>query len=266
MAAPLCKTEAIAVRSAAWSETSRIVTWITRDFGRLATVLKGAQRPRNAFLGQVDLLYTCEVVFYHSMQHGVTHVARECAPLKMRTAFRTDWRALAAASYLADLVARAALVEAPHGGLYRYLDGALDLLAARPRTGSLLLWLELKLLDQLGLTPRLGHCAGCGRELEPGRTAAHLSPARGGILCAACAALDPAAPPPARPDLLATLQFWQRSDEPGAALNTRLVPRQREELERFLGGFLVHHLDLQLPGRAIAFDLANRPRPATAAA
>lgn len=265
MSAPLCKTVGVATRIAAWSETSRIVTWITRDYGRLATLLKGAQRPRSVFLGQVDLLYTCELVFYHSVQHGVTHVMRECDPLRPRPTFRTDWRALSAGSYLADLVARLAPVEAPQPGLFAFLDRALDLLATHPQTASLLLWLELKLLDQLGLTPRLQHCAGCARALEPGRTETLLAPARGGLLCAACAQADRSGTRPVRPDLLATLQFWHRSREPGAALHTRLGELQRGEMESFLGSFLGHHLDLELPGRALALDLAGRPRPATRA-
>lgn len=262
MSSALCKTRGIVTRVAPYSETSRVVTWITRDFGRLATILKGAQRARSMFLGQVDYFYTCELVFYHSVHHGVTHVARECSPEKARPAFRTQWRAMATASYLTDLVARLTPVEAPHPELFEFLDGALDLMSAGQASDSLLLWLELRLLDQLGLTPRLQHCAICSKALEPGRTATRLAPARGGVVCDDCARNEPAGLRPIRPDLLATLQFWQRSRDHGAALHTRLGAHQRAEMEAFLGSFLVHHLELDLPGRALAFELARWPRRA----
>lgn len=262
MASPLCKTLGVATRIAAWSETSAIVTWISRDHGRLATVLKGAYRPRSLFLGQFDLLQTVELVYYRSARAGAAHVARECALVTARPAFRRHWQATAAATYLADLLTRICPIEAPQPGLYPFLERALDLLSAHPRTDSLLLWLEIKLLDELGLTPRLQHCAGCGRELEPGRTETRLAPARGGLLCGACAQASTPDARPVRPDLLATLQFWQRAREPGAALHTRLGTHQRQEMESFLGLFISHHLELDLTGRTLAYELASQPRRA----
>ena len=93
----ILKTTALALRFYPFSNTSRIVAWLTPDQGRIATMVKGSQRPRSLFLGQYDLFYTCELL-YHRRERGGLHIARECSPLKWREGLRRDWRAAAAAS------------------------------------------------------------------------------------------------------------------------------------------------------------------------
>ena len=51
--------------------------------GPVTTVVKGAVRPKSAFLGQYDLNYTCEIVYY-SRAKGELHALRECSPLSTR--------------------------------------------------------------------------------------------------------------------------------------------------------------------------------------
>ncbi|MEO6789128.1 MAG: recombination protein O N-terminal domain-containing protein, partial [Chthoniobacteraceae bacterium] len=50
-------TAAILLRKTRFSETSLIVTWFTRDCGRLKTIVKGALRPKSRFAGVLDLFY-----------------------------------------------------------------------------------------------------------------------------------------------------------------------------------------------------------------
>ena len=63
MAGETTKTEAICLDIRPWSRTSHVVRWMTPD-GPVTTVVKGAVRPKSAFLGQYDLNYTCEIVYY----------------------------------------------------------------------------------------------------------------------------------------------------------------------------------------------------------
>ena len=45
------------LRTRPLTETSLIVHWLTPDFGRIATVAKGARRNQSPFLGKLDLFY-----------------------------------------------------------------------------------------------------------------------------------------------------------------------------------------------------------------
>jgi len=250
------KTQAIVLRFYPYSNTSRVVSWLTPAFGRITTIIKGSQRPKSLFLGQYDLFYTCELVFYARERSGV-HIARECSPLKTRESFRSDWKAAAAASYLCDLISRVNTPDAPHSGIFELLDSGLDYLAANGAVIPFIHWFELKLLAVLGFAPRLTHCIHCGSELLPGARRTKFSHARGGILCSACGPGAGDAPAPTAPDILAMLTGWQRSQSPQAATSTQCTPWQLEEIEKLLGLFLSYHLDTALPARSIALEVMN---------
>ena len=59
------KTEGIVLRVVDFSETSCIVTWMTRDFGKITTMAKGARRPKSSFEAAIDVLAICRIVFIH---------------------------------------------------------------------------------------------------------------------------------------------------------------------------------------------------------
>lgn len=90
------------MRIAPWSKTSHIVTWLTPS-GKVTTLVKGAVRPKSSFLGQYDLNYTCEIVYYRGGTSEVKAL-RECSSLDMRTKLRLDFKLLAAAEYYRSIV------------------------------------------------------------------------------------------------------------------------------------------------------------------
>lgn len=259
----ILKTNAIVSRWAPVSETSRIVTWITRDHGRIATMIKGSQRPKSAFLGQYDLFYTCEILYY-PREHGGLHIARECCPLKTRDRFRTDWKAAAAASYISDLVTRVSEQDAPRPELFDLLESALDDLIAEGAGPAFLAWFELRLLNALGLAPRLQRCIECSNELRPQARQVRFAYARGGILCPDCARGETKDTAPIGPDVLATLTAWQRATTSRAARSTQSTARQMEDVQNLLGLFLSYHLEIPLKSREVAMDLLRRKLPSAA--
>ena len=63
LAVPHEKTEAIVIRQADFSESSRVVTFFTRRFGKMSAVAKGAKRLKGPFDAALDLLTHCRIVF-----------------------------------------------------------------------------------------------------------------------------------------------------------------------------------------------------------
>jgi DNA repair protein RecO (recombination protein O) len=253
----IVKTEAIVTRWMPYSETSRIVTWITPDHGRIATLVKGSQRPKSAFVGQYDLFYTCELLYY-PRERGAVHLAKECSPISTRDRFRSDWRAAVCASYCSDIVTRASPPDAPHPELHALLAHALDDLAEDGGTEAFIAWFDLKLLAALGLAPQMNRCLACGNELQAADRHARFAYARGGILCPSCAGQDKRDTLPISPDVLAALIGWQRAPTPRQTRSTRLTSRQIDAIQNILGLFAGYHLDLPLRSRGIAIDLLRR--------
>lgn len=250
----IARDRAIVLRYAPFSNTSRLVTWLTEHHGRVVTSIKGSQRPKSFFLGQYDLFYTCELLFYERETQQV-HAAKECSPLATRDWLRADWRAAASASYGADLLARCTPLDTPLPGAFALMERFLDALQKPPSDAALLLWFELRLLDFMGLRPRLDQCMDCGRPLpEPGRFAL-LVPGRGGMVCKPCAGARGEPGRPVTPGVLAILLAWQQADRMEPVWRTRCAPAQLGEMAGLLGNFIEHHLDLQPASRVIALDL-----------
>lgn len=178
------KTEGIVLRSRPFSRTSRMVTWLTPDFGRVTTVIKGACRPKSFFLGQTDLGYRCELLFYRK-EHAGAHIAREVFPLDCREALRGNWRASVAADYVCWLLSQVTEPMLASAELYGLLDRTLTALSSAwegsassgprecpassgPREGPassgperILVDFEFLLLDLLGVSPNFSYCRDC---------------------------------------------------------------------------------------------------------
>ena len=60
------RTTGVILRTRLLTETSVIVHWLTVDAGRLATVARGARRPKSAFRGKLDLFHEADLVYRRS--------------------------------------------------------------------------------------------------------------------------------------------------------------------------------------------------------
>lgn len=149
-----CKTPAICLRIAPWSRTSHIVEWLTPG-GRITTCVKGAVRPKSFFLGQYDLNYTCEIVWY--LGGGDVHPLRECSPTALREGLRTNLAALIAAEHCRRLAGDLTPNGTDAEAWFAATTGVLDRLAESPRAavGGEVLDFEMQVLHLSGLTPEI---------------------------------------------------------------------------------------------------------------
>ena len=85
MQSRILKTDALALRVSPFSRTSHVVRWLTASHGTIATLVKGACRPKSRFLGQYDTACTSELLFYERAGNGL-HIAKECCLLEPRLA------------------------------------------------------------------------------------------------------------------------------------------------------------------------------------
>jgi DNA repair protein RecO len=249
--APLIlRTEAIVLRVSPFSRTSHVVTWLSPTHGRLSTVVKGACRPKSAFLGQYDLFATCELLFYRR-EHDGMHAIRECSPLTPRDGLRTDWRRITTAGYLCDLAGRVAQPEQESENVYALLQETLDALLASPPTPDDILRFELALLRHLGLLPAFAPCPAC-------HTAAHpwLRFVLGAGRAHCAHTLPPAAGEPVvtvHRDVL--LRLADLAGDATGAAPADPHPHLSLGSRRFLGIFMRFHLDTPPAPRRLAFEL-----------
>lgn len=212
------KALALVVRGTDWSETSRITTLFTREFGKVRALAKGGRRLKSNFDVAFDLLTVCHVVFLRK-SHGGLDLLTEAQMVERFPALRQDLNALYAGYYVAELLADGTQDYDPHTPLFDLAVGTLRGLADRPSGAEkpkggapaaqpppppsaqaspqhderrkhaldLVTSFELVWLRELGYSPRLDVCAGCGADVLPSGGARVLfSPSAGGVLCPAC--------------------------------------------------------------------------------
>ena len=136
------------------TETSLIIHWLTREFGRIATVAKGARRTKSPFRGKLDLFYSAEFTFARSRRSEL-HNLREISLQETHSALRRDLTILQQASYCAALVEQATEKEAPLPAIFEFMLGLLNYLPNQVAQAQTVFSFELKLLDELGLAPDL---------------------------------------------------------------------------------------------------------------
>lgn len=201
------------LRTRPLTETSLIVHWLTPDLGRIATVAKGARRPKSPFVGKLDLLYVADFSFSRSRRSDL-HVLREVLLREIHAPLRQNLSSLWRATYAGALIEQATETETPLQGIYELMLGFLFYLCRLPCGPQMVFAFELRLLHELGLGPDWAKT-----KLSAG--------AKKIVQILAC------------------------GDWPAVG-RLRLTLDQVAELREFLHGFLIFHLGRLPKGRAVA--------------
>ena len=145
------RAEGIVLRVQPVTESSLLVLWFTREFGKLKTLAKGARRPKSPLRGRLDLFYEDELTFLRSRRSDL-HLLHECFLTHPHAALRTSVPVLTAASHVCELVDALTAVEDAHPELFQLLAAMLTSLEKSVAPAQLI-WFELQALAATGWKP-----------------------------------------------------------------------------------------------------------------
>jgi DNA repair protein RecO (recombination protein O) len=204
---PVVTTPAVLLRSHPYSESSRVLRFLTRDEGIVGVMARGVRRPRSRSAPGLDTFAEGDLTVYMKEGRGL-QTLKEFAVTGPRRGLGRHPLRLGGASVLGELVLR-------HGGegggapIFDALGGALDALETAPPDAivPVLLREGWGLVAALGYEPNLAWCPQCGEALgsdEVGRFDFEAA----GVRCAACAptGAGPRVGPGARRQLGALLE------------------------------------------------------------
>src|ERR1700759_1186677 len=97
------KATALVLRVIEFSETSAIVTLLTRECGKVRALAKGARRPKGPFESALDLLGLCRIVFLPKSSDSLDLLTEAKLERRFRPAAR-DLSRLYAGYYVAELL------------------------------------------------------------------------------------------------------------------------------------------------------------------
>jgi DNA repair protein RecO (recombination protein O) len=203
----------IILRTLPLTETSLIVNWLSPNFGRIATVAKGARRPKSPFSGKLDLFYEADISLGRSRSSDL-HTLREVNVRQTNAALRLDVDKLRQAAYAAAFIVQATETETPLPEVFELLRRFLETLCAHVPLPQLIPAFEIKMLVELGLEPDWKES-----KLEPGTK---------------------------------KIVEAMLDRDFASILSVKPTDKQMTELHRFLHGFIIFHLGKLPPGRSKA--------------
>ena len=179
----LGKSAAVVIGSFDLGESDRVVTFYSREHGKVRGVAKASRRMRSRFGGALELFTLCELVFFDTGRTDLVRVDHFDV-LDPFAAIRTDLERLGQGAWIVECVNRLTAERDPHAALFGLLTRALRALASAAGPPRVAICFGARCLDVLGHRPRLDRCVECGRAYPFARPALD----EGGVVCEACAA------------------------------------------------------------------------------
>jgi len=184
---PLFKTNAIVIRSLNYSESDKIVTFFTKDFGKLKGIAKGARRSKKRFQNALSLFSHLRLIFFDKEGLGLVR-AESCDILHSFPRIREDLRKILYGNYYLELVNEMAEErEASREAFELLLCFLLNLETMAPQEEQLRLF-EIRMLSLFGYRPNMTRCGLCkkgGEDLQE-IPSVFFSLEKGVLVCERC--------------------------------------------------------------------------------
>ena len=258
----LTKDLAICIRAVDYSETSQVVTFFTRETGKIGAIAKGSKRPKSAFGGPIEMLSHGKIVFSDSSGRSDSSRERLATLTEFEPAYggpglgsrQGDLFALNCCYLAAELLNHLTDDYDPHPELF---DGFLQFLQDVQGNGdkaqilALSIVFQLRLLKEIGLQPILDRCVNCKTRYESLassiRYPAYFSSSANGLVCRDCE--------PAFPD-----KIKLTNDAAACLTSLGQISRASEKTLREIQKALVHHFTQLLcrPPKMAKYILHNK--------
>jgi DNA repair protein RecO (recombination protein O) len=185
----IVKTEAIVLRSRKYGETSKILHFYTKEFGKLSVIAKGARGPKSKFGAALQPLSHVVAVLYKH-EHRELHLLSQCDGLTRFRALTEDLEKFSAAMSVVELIEHVVHDEERNEQLFGLVLATLKAIDETLENAlNIQCYFELSLSDVLGFRPNVHTCLTCGRSLDEdhvGTKGGELRLGNGGVLCTRC--------------------------------------------------------------------------------
>jgi DNA repair protein RecO (recombination protein O) len=238
---PIQKSEALVLRKQNLRETSLIVTFFTRDFGKIKGIMRGVRGGRGAQGGAALEIFSRDDIIFYDRKRGDIFTVSQCDLADYFGVARESLDKLAHATYMTELLDSVTSLGDANTEVYDLAVNSLKLLCTDVSAKRVARIFEIKLLSLMGLMPSVAECVNCEGSVDD---SARFSLRNGGLLCKTCLGTDKAA----RPVLPGTIKFIEYiQNSPFEKIDHIKVPQDvARELEQILRKFLEFHIDRRL--------------------
>ena len=184
---PLFKTNAIVIRSTNYGESDKIVTFFTKDFGKLKGIAKGARRSRKRFQNALGLFSHLRLIFFDKEGMGLVR-AEGCDILHSFPKIREDLKKILHGNYYLELMNEMAGEREGNPEAFELLLSSLSNLEELDLQEEQLRIFEIRMLSLFGYRPNMRRCNLCKKDWEDLKEppAVFFSLERGALICETC--------------------------------------------------------------------------------
>ena len=239
-------SQAIIMRTQEFAESDLLVTFFTRDKGRLKGIAKGARKSRKRFVNCLDVFSLAELE-YSLKREGSLYFLNSGRLINAYPGIRSDFTILSKASYMVELTEILFPWGVADPKMFELLKGSLDGLAEVEKGDIIPLIFEVKAMTMGGYGISLDHCTICGRQYK-GEGRAVFRRDKGGIACLKCQE-ETAISPGLDPQAVEMIKVMKAH-----SLNSLMKLQMKEEIGKEIKPVLKLHRE---------YHLGQKPKTAT---
>ncbi|SDB98492.1 DNA replication and repair protein RecO [Pelagirhabdus alkalitolerans] len=172
------KVEGIIIRTQDYGETHKIVSILSKQFGKFQAIARGAKKPKSRMASVTQLFI--EADYLVQLKSGLS-VLQQGEVIQSNRYIREDIVAAAYASYLAELSDKMLEDKQANLFIYQQLKSTLSEISEKKDAMTLAMMYELKLYRLAGFAPVVDQCVKCSSLDLKG-----FSIIEGGVICSRC--------------------------------------------------------------------------------
>jgi len=169
-------SEAVVLRTWPVHEADLVVSFFTRDYGRMKGVAKAALKSRKRFGGALEPMTVARAWFAERPRQELVRLD-QLEIIRSPLSARVDHVRMTVLSFFAELIDEALPEHDPQETVFRLLVSVLEQTNAQ-ESESVQPWMGLTYFSLwmtrlMGLLPDISHCTACGEALRPGEVFFH---------------------------------------------------------------------------------------------
>jgi DNA repair protein RecO (recombination protein O) len=183
---PARVSEALVLRTYPLKEADLVVSFFTRDQGKLRGVAKRARRPKSNFGAGLERLSHVRMAYFQRESRELVNLD-SCELIRSQFGLIADYRASVALDFFAEVTEQMLPSAEPNERYFRLLLAVLDSLQPPEQAGGrawrAVTYFSLWAVRLAGWLPELHACLGCGSVLDDG---AFFTRGEAGLFCRHC--------------------------------------------------------------------------------
>ncbi|MFH0992249.1 MAG: DNA repair protein RecO [bacterium] len=264
----LAKTEAIVLKSSKFRDTSKLVYFYSRNYGKLKGIAKGARTLKSKFGASLEPITKVSVVLYKKEQRDL-HLISQCDTLKVYKQIHSDFEKIQVALAILDLTHQLSHEEEENSRFFLLLSETLDELnSAEKQYLNFFYAFVLRLGAILGFSAQFDRCPICHEAvaMHDERREFIFRADKGAVMCQACSYAHHRSPmgdklgiagilhqPPSQPISFQTVRILQRlnASKLSGVAALHLDGRHGNEMNMVVRSYIHYHFEGLKPLKAL---------------